>query len=56
MTITQAQSRIDAQLKAGLISQTEAQRRTQLIRRTGAYGNKWSWTQQSAMRAIVVGA
>ena len=51
MTIQEAINIIDMKHKAGLISTEEAQRLHRLIRRTGGYGNKWSWQRQAQMRA-----
>ena len=50
MTITQAQHKIDTKHKAGLISDSEAKQLSIMIRRTGDYGNKWSWQRQNQMR------
>jgi hypothetical protein len=54
MTITEAQNKIDEKRRAGLISDTEARRLEKKIRRTGDYGNKWSWQQQAQMRDLLL--
>lgn len=51
MTISQAQAAIDAKRHAGLITEAEARRLERMIRRTGDYGQKWSWKRQAEMRA-----
>lgn len=51
MTITEAQKLIDEKLAAGLISEKEAGWHNRMIRRTGDYGNNWSWSQQKRKRA-----
>lgn len=55
MKISEAQAKIDNARKNGSISEKESQRMTHAIRRTGDYGQKWSWARQAEMRAIVVG-
>ena len=55
MTITEASKMIGEKYKSGEIDFAEAQRLAMMIRRTGDYGNKWSWQRQARMRAIVMG-
>jgi len=50
MNITTAAKKINDSHQAGLISNQEATQLHRLIRRTGDYGNKWSWQRQSEMR------
>lgn len=50
MTVTEAQSKIDEKREAGLITKEESKWFEKMIRRTGDYGNKWSWKRQSDMR------
>ena len=51
MNITTATAKIVKAHQAGLISDEEASRLQRMIRRTGDYGNKWSWQRQSEARA-----
>ena len=51
MTITEATFKIKEKFEAGLISQEESQWFNRMVRRTGDYGNKWSWKRQADMRA-----
>ena len=50
MTITEASNKITKAHQAGLISDEEASCLQRMIRRTGDYGNKWSWQRQAQMR------
>ena len=51
MNITTATAKIVKAHQAGLISDEEASRLHRMIRRTGDYGNKWSWQRQAQMRS-----
>jgi hypothetical protein len=56
MTVKEAQAMIDSQYESGTITKEEAQRMERMIRRTGDYGNQWSWQRQARMRGIYMGA
>jgi len=54
MTIKEAQAKINAAVFQGRLSGEEGLRYSKMIRRTGDYGNKWSWQRQAEMRAAWV--
>jgi hypothetical protein len=51
MKISEAQNLINEKFAAGLISIDESNWYNQMIRRSGGYGNKWSWKEQDLKRA-----
>lgn len=55
MTIKEAQAMIDSRYVSGTITQEEAAMMARMIRRTGDYGNQWSWQRQARMRGIFMG-
>ena len=55
MTVKEAQAMIDSQYMSGFITQEEARKMEGMIRRTGDYGNQWSWQRQARMRGIYMG-
>jgi len=50
MKVSEAQTIIDEHYELGLITAEEAQRHSKMIRRTGDYGNTWSWSRQAERR------
>jgi hypothetical protein len=54
MNITTADRIIKERLNSGQLSASQAAHMHKMIRRTGDYGNRWSWQKQSMMRASLI--